>query len=130
MPFDQGPAPRGIGAERDPILRTLLRARELLEHGWCQGAYARDADGHICKEHDGAAMSFCLAGATYRAATESSAKFSTYNGACLWLADAFNGDCISEYNDAHGRTKAEVLDVVDRAISSRRAHLAARECVS
>lgn len=49
----------------------LLRAaRTYLARGWCQGAPARDADGHPVLSSHPTAASWCLLGATARAAVD------------------------------------------------------------
>ena len=46
----------------------LTEARTLIEKGWTQGKYARDADGNPISEKDPNACEWCALGAVYAAA--------------------------------------------------------------
>lgn len=88
-----------------------MTAAEFLDrHGWCQGAYARDKDGEIVRANDPAARSFCAEAAL------SMSYPNTYQFVCAFNAvqQACN-DILSNWNDAPGRTKAEVVDLLRKA---------------
>lgn len=104
----------------DPTLRTLIRAREILEKGWCKAALAKDARGRAVKPSDPAAVSWCLAGAAFRAALKE--RSPTYAAATLEIIDALPacaGESIGIFNDQYDTTKDDVLRILDRAISCR-----------
>lgn len=95
----------------------LKRARALVERGWCQGTYSRDERGvaSLSKSQD---CSWCSVGALDTAAGSDSDK---YLAAYDELATAITpgGDVgVVKWNDAPGRTQAEVLAMFDRAIAS------------
>lgn len=47
-----------------PINGDKMKLRDFLTRDrWCQGAYARDIDGWVCRATDSIAHSFCLMGA-------------------------------------------------------------------
>jgi len=96
MPFDGT-------TKTSPVLATLLAGRRLIEQGWIQGAV---------RTHDGV----CLMGSLAIATTPS---VHTHARALLKqaiLANGYRFDCIAHFNDAPGRTQAEVLAVYDEAI--------------
>lgn len=45
------------------LKEDLLKVRAKIEAGWCQGAFARDADQHPVDVHAPEAASFCVVGA-------------------------------------------------------------------
>ena len=51
-------------------IRILNRIKEIVNNGWCQGAFARRADNSICYFADSEARQFCLLGAISKATTE------------------------------------------------------------
>lgn len=94
-------------------LRILDDAKALIEKGWHQGYYARDEHGERRQPTDEHAVAFCAIGALERAgndmpiAAEALAKQA--------LRYAVPGQDVVGFNDAPGRTKAEVLEVFEAA---------------
>ena len=87
----------------------LREARKLIERGWCQHHYAEDAAGNIAEVGDDAAVAWCAAGALWKAGT------GIYE---VGLMKRAIGGCATDaWNDAPGRTQAEVLAAFDRAIA-------------
>jgi hypothetical protein len=91
---------------------VLLAAADLLERGtWTQGCYARDAAGVAVYYNEDSARSFCLLGAM-RLVAEGHPH---YRSARVVLEDHLgvkadgSGPCLGDWNDAPGRTKAEVV---------------------
>lgn len=88
-----------------------MTAAEFLEqHEWCQFTKAKNTHGCAVRVGDSAATQFCLAGAMLRA----------YPG--LELCEAWakvrahlNGVFPTTWNDAPGRTKAEVVALLRKA---------------
>lgn len=86
---------------------TLMRAREILEKGWCQ---------HSLQDND----KYCVVG-SIRAAlgipseTLYPPKEEAYCAA-VGVVQREIGYSVAFWNDAEGRTHAEVLDVMDQAI--------------
>ena len=95
----------------------LTRARELLAHegAWAQGDFARDAHGNSCDANVARAASWCLVGALERAAYDSSdPEGAMLECAMFALAAAIGLDTLGVWNDAPGRTREEVLHLLDR----------------
>lgn len=84
---------------------TLKKARALLARGWCQGSLY---------EGSSKAPEYCILGAIYSVAPEKSEQDDVVNAVRAALPNRCIG--ISYYNDTPGRTQAEVLEVIDRAI--------------
>lgn len=121
MPFDgKSFAPDVIANPKTEIGKVLSLARRYIERGWCKGMLARNAQGSSCNPHADEADSFCLYGAVTRSAgvlagedIHSSARL--YGAAICELTDL---DATPDWNDHDLCTKADVLDVIDRAILS------------
>ena len=99
MPLDFG--------TQSAIVAELEAVRARIERGWCQGYYG-DAAGNVC-------LLGAIRERKYR-----------YNGLVGHLAAAIEGGMphdrmwrsptVMGFNDAPGRTKEEVLALIDRAI--------------
>lgn len=102
MPFD------GQSFDTDSVLRLLIVGRERVQRGWCQGAYR-------------IGESVCLVEGVRDPAFEPKYWHIAYD----YLKRALPAPwwTRSGYNDAEGRTQAEVIAVYDRAIDLRRADL-------
>ena len=92
-------------------LKLLIDARALIEKGWCQRAFAKNKYGIKVTPHDPSAVCFCMVGAIKRFWSSQEYK------ACLCLADFTRPHSLLSWQDAPGRTKAEVLEVYDKAIA-------------
>lgn len=103
----------------------LTAARALLVRGWCQGAHARDAAGAPVLSFAPSAASWCLLGATARAAHEAG----LFGSAEHFAADALLAAAARSRVDGWGArdvvallndrltTQAEALAVVDAALA-------------
>lgn len=85
-------------------VEKLKAARALIERGWCQGEYAKDADGEAVGVREPRAVAWCVRGACYAA-----------NVSALPLYDVQRD--LTNWNDHPGRTQAEVLNLFDEAIA-------------
>ncbi len=93
----------------------LIQGRAKVERGWCQGFTALDANGEFTVAEGPHAVAFCAIGATqnYQHPGEEWAARHLIRQAL----GSNHGDLgIAEYNDAPGRTKAEILTLFDEAI--------------
>lgn len=105
-----------MSREKVEVLKCLKDARDRIERGWCQYAYALDADGDRVRfSRMSDANSWCALGALYTAAdpceTDAGFKCSSL------LEDCIGGDeRLSEWNDVSDRTQADVLALYDQAI--------------
>ena len=96
------------------LVEQLQEVRALLEAGWCQGALARAGNNREVPPESSTAVRFCLVGAIQRVWQPATP---------LWpLTVAINkalpgSTATSFWNDTPGRTKAQVLALVDRAIA-------------
>ncbi len=95
---------------------VLIRGKERLERGWCQGASARDASGNKSDPESPNAASFCVFGAMH----EREGPYASDRARELIrrvLGAKLGDGAIAIYNDTPGRTKEEVLALVDKAIN-------------
>jgi hypothetical protein len=100
------------------IAEVLTRAADLLEKpgAWTQGAFARDIHGHPIRCESEDAASFCAIGALYSLRVGS------------WMADSCERrlskfkrvEMFAEWNDAPGRTQAEVVAALRAAAEKAR----------
>lgn len=97
----------------------LRAARAKVQKGWCQGRLARNADGKGISPDDPDAVSWCAIGGI-----ESNHKITEGQA---WEAKrlfrrvvGLTGPGIDKWNDAPGRTQAEVLAAFDAAIELSR----------
>ena len=91
----------------------FVNARGLIEKGWTQKAYARDANGDVVFPKDPNACEWCAMGALDAANPEGFRRFLE-----LWnLLDNFIDQPLSfTFNDVVNTTQKDVLDLYDRAI--------------
>jgi hypothetical protein len=100
--------------------RLLLGARELVQEGWCRGADGRDRRGtEVDPWHEDAA-SWSLLGALVavlerEAAERGELPLEELAAALYALADLVQTDSLVAWNDAPGRSQAEVLRALDAA---------------
>ena len=100
----------------------LIAARAKIEapERWTKGAYARHASGRPAGPEIGNADCWCIVGAV---TAVMGIKAGCLDAAiCRMLSDAAGieayAEDITEWNDAPGRTHAEVLATFDRAIAA------------
>lgn len=93
-------------------VEQLRAARALVERGWCQGVLARNKNGKKCGHRSKHAVCFCALGALYRGGLEYWSDRFLHDAA--EKLGAVNPVC---FNDAPGRTQAEVLALFDEAIA-------------
>ena len=117
------------------VLRVLNDARALLHDGWTTRFEALNGCGNRCSPLSPSAAKFCLTGSLTRA-TMDEEDFDSYQAAIyrLWCAmkgrelplDYTDDDPtpyrevgdvrgLEDWNDEPGRTKEEVLELVDKA---------------
>lgn len=108
------------------VLGVLMRAREIILSGWCQGSMAQNANGSPLNLEDTDATHFCAIGALDKALTEAGKARATV----LWtsveatcakdlLDEIAMSRCsrsIVSFNDTSGTTQRDVLVVYDIAI--------------
>lgn len=89
--------------------RIIARAADILEQqGWCQDVLKREVNGKTC---------YCTLGALI-AAVDEATPFAEVNPYVNNVEDYLGpGSCISIWNDAPGRTQAEVVAVL-RAVAN------------
>lgn len=120
-------------------LATILgRVAGLVESGWCQHRMAADIMGFMTQPEDDAACYWCLTGAVERAHkvplyAEADDTIETRFSLYAAIADAIGEVDMSidqqqpaflvcqTWNDTIGRTQAEVVSVVKRAIENAQA---------
>lgn len=92
----------------------LTQARALLEKGWCQGEYAKDADGYPVHADNLEASSWCINGALIGIRVSSPHVIFELE----YLLSDKVGIGIICWNDKRYRTQVEVLALMDKAIAS------------
>lgn len=101
-------------------LEILKKTKDLLTPPgrWAQFGYAKDATGGTVSPQAATAVYFCLVGALRRSG---SSELEAYVGARLFSelnkTIGKNSLSISTWNDAFGRTQAEVLQLLEKTIS-------------
>lgn len=101
--------------------RTILtKARALIKKGWAQGAFARDKDGKIALIKGKQATCFCITGAVCRISSSYIMQGDCFESLKRALRLPTLAD-VARWNDAPGRTQAEVLAAFDKAIALARA---------
>ena len=101
---------------------VLQRMLKLLTNGWTRGCDARDRSGRAVSVNSPRAVRFCIGGARFHAAP-GMMTIATRREVTSFLLDAggiTGGPMISTFNDAPGRTKAEVIHVVRTALAMAR----------
>lgn len=95
------------------VAEVLNKAADLLEKpgAWTRGTYARDSAGQLVASSDHTATCWCAMGATIRAAF----SLGTRSGDAIEQIAKFAGDNIGAWNDAPGRTQAEVVAALRQA---------------
>lgn len=99
--------------------QILEEARTLVEKGWCQRDYARTAAGNGVCWDSLLACKFCSSGALIRVGHQSRTHglvppFLKAQAAFLQVIESPD---IALWNDAPGRTQADVLAAFDKAIA-------------
>lgn len=97
-------------------LEHLKKMRELLEKGWTQGAWARNANGVNCGPHHDEATAFCLIGASLRAGGPSDLEPILPESLSAAIGAEPRMGPFLVFNDHPIRTQADVLALIDRAI--------------
>lgn len=89
-------------------LEILIRGKERIKDGWCQGSLWTDTEGVDCDLNRAAC--YCALGAITEVEVDSE-----HDAYCI-LVGQLGGDRLSDWNDDPDRTKQEVLDLFTRAI--------------
>ncbi len=79
---------------------------------WTQGAFARSADGaKVPNITEDSAVCWCLLGGVGKVYGDGPAYASVLRA----LRDALSDTALSRWNDSHGRTHKDILDLVTKA---------------
>jgi hypothetical protein len=100
---------------------VLVGAAALLRAGWCQGADARDSEGEAVPGWSEEAESWSLLGALLGsqgpgAAAAQRVPVGVLGAAAAMLGRVTDAYSLKTWNDAEGRTHADVLAAIDRAV--------------
>ena len=98
----------------------LEKLGDVLEEGWCQGAYAQGEDGENLDIEDPRAVSHCLIGGLYAVVpgVENTYMRNAMREAlcqALERPSLVSGTTLAGWNDAAGRKKEEVVSLCKRA---------------
>jgi hypothetical protein len=109
--------------KNDKTKATLIRAKELLSKpgAWIQNYSSKDDQGNSVPFTNDTACKFCLSGAIERAVIEVNGGMSYLSTAqCRSAVENANDNIkargIVSFNDTHGRSKKEIIEVLDTAI--------------
>ena len=110
-----------------PAAAMLQEARGLLLRGWSRGAQARDAQGQVVLPWSDEAASWSLLGAllaTWQVHDMEDADFVAHRADARALGDATQAlgeatgtAALDQWNDADGRSLADVVTAVDSAVA-------------
>jgi hypothetical protein len=94
---------------------VLAKAADLIEPegAWRQGYYARDGAGRDCDAHDPSAICWCAVGSIERSVPI--CNYDDLDEAERFLTRALGGAYVPHWNDAKGRTQAEVVSALRKA---------------
>lgn len=109
---------------RNEVIEGLKSARVLLENGWTTRQTARNSRGEGVSVYDPTACSFCVLGAVWRVGGYVSPLGGDMEELVRRVIRArvpLGNHAPGTYNDAEGRTKEEVLSVIDEAIELAKA---------
>jgi hypothetical protein len=99
-------------------VRVLRHMKTVLARGWVKGYYAKTGAGRICKPDSKRAVGYCISGARIVAVKELDATPEVNERVKRLIKQSVPRRFTpEEYNDAEATTKADVLRVVDKAIS-------------
>lgn len=94
----------------------LRAARALVAKEWTRRASARDSAGIACAANDEGARSWCMVGAL-AVVTHGALEYATEAVADVLGMERSADHRISDWNDAPGRTQADVIAAFDAAIA-------------
>lgn len=101
----------------------LSQAHDRIALSWAQGTEARNTHGAAVDPWDADAASWSLLGALVAVYAEFEKSDSEGDAlgalarACVRLSDTIDGDSLADWNDAPGRTQADVLAALADAAS-------------
>ena len=97
------------------IIAGLRLIQQKLRQGWCQHVMARDKNGAMCHYLSSDAVCWCIHGASQATGVVSQDVFTPI----MKLTNS-EGDyaALTSWNDAPGRTQADVIAMLDQAIAS------------
>ena len=96
----------------------MIEVRGKVVQGWCQGCSARDAAGECVGATDRRAVAWCLDGAFMACGVAHGVSRADCSLCSSFASVGIEADAISGWNDTKGRTQAEVLALLDRAIEA------------
>ena len=95
--------------------QVLVRTRGLIERGWTQGTFARDAKEVDVDPTHFSACKWCAVGAVWKVVGFNARE--TYIDTCAILDEITEFNTVSEFNDHADTTQADMLAVFDEAIA-------------
>jgi hypothetical protein len=122
-----------LGYQQSAVGAILAEAEELITKvGWTQGALARDNKSKAIKCSSQLAVSYCILGALHAATAMLGLSQNVFDDACnrvyhtlgfgsnsryndAWGSRHSDGERLANWNDDRGRTRAEVVSVLQSA---------------
>ena len=100
----------------------LRRTADLIRHGWCRGAEARDHSGSPIAPSDPAAISWSLRGALAAVSAQPGANEKTLRDALWGISGVIPDKSLDAWNDAPGRTQEDTLQMLGDAENTLTVH--------
>lgn len=101
-------------AEQSEVAAVLNKAASLVEQGWTQGDWAVDSAGHPVDVHNREACAWCLNAAVVRA-RDTARHIPEWGPIQRAVTQAIGSSMWARWNDAPGRTQAEVVAALRQA---------------
>lgn len=92
-----------------------MKPSDYIKRGWCQGEYARDANGRAVPAQDSRACQWCIDGAIYAADLHVSVAESLRAAFCAALGLSYSIRQPILWNDMPERTQEEAIAVLEAA---------------
>ena len=100
----------------------LRRTADLISHGWCSGAEARDHSGAPIAASDPAATSWSLRGALAAVSAHPDTDERMLREALWGISGVIPDASLDAWNDAAGRTRDDTLQMLDEAENTLNEH--------
>jgi len=100
-------------------VELLRNMRSAIDKGWCQGVSSRNRQGNPVVSYSDEASHWCLIGSVHAKLPIPSPSIisSIFDIITKLLADRNEKPDLAMYNDNPARTKEEILELLDEAIS-------------
>lgn len=117
-----------MGINRERAAEILLKAAEFLtDERWTQGDLSRDAQGNEVYHDSPDACRWCANGALRKVTDDDEQEYSEAEAYLLDVVQAAGFGAVEDWNDAQGRTAAQVRAMLRKAAKVMERNLADRK---